>query len=71
MINSYLAHLELRVVAIEKLLGDVKEFKESDIKDAREGINEIVSKLQKDVSRKCKFFFTQFNASKKLSKNMI
>lgn len=53
MIKSYLAHLELRIQAISHLLGNVSDLKEPLLKDIREGVNEVVSKLHKDNARKC------------------
>lgn len=35
MIKTYLAHLELRIEAISKLLGNTSDFKESDLTDIR------------------------------------
>ena len=47
------------MLAVEKILGDVSEFKEAEINDVREGISNTVSKLHKDNSRKCIFGLTQ------------
>ena len=71
MIKSYLAQLELRIEAVSKLLGDTSDFKESDVKDVKEGINEVVSKLHKDNSRKCNDLLMQSKESKRPSKNTI
>lgn len=45
--------LELRLVATEKLIGNVADYKESETKEIRDGINDILSKMHKDISRKC------------------
>ena len=55
MLKSYIANLELRVFAIEKLIGSINEYNENNIKEIREGINEMASKVHKDVNRKCKY----------------
>jgi len=53
MIKTYLVQLELRLVATEKLIGNVADYKESETKEIRDGINDILSKMHKDISRKC------------------
>lgn len=53
MLKSYLAHLEMRVQGLEKLLGPTQDYHENEIKEVREGINDLLAKVHKDVSRKC------------------
>lgn len=69
MIKEYLVKLELRIQAIQKILGNIAEFKESDIRDVRDGISDVISKLHKDNSRKCKIFPIQSSVSKKSFKS--
>jgi hypothetical protein len=38
MIKSYLVQLELRLQAVEKSIGNFKEYKDSEAKDIRDGI---------------------------------
>lgn len=70
MLNSYLASLELRIQGLEKLLGDSKEYRESEVKEVREGISDVLAKVHKDVSRKCKGVCRQLNESKKSSRSI-
>ena len=67
MLDSYLGSLELRLQGIEKLLGSTSEYKESDIKEVKEGISDVLAKVHKDVSRKCISFLIQSKRSKRLS----
>ncbi len=54
MLKSYLTSLEKRIEAIQKFIGDVDSYKESDIKEIRDGVNDTIGKMHKDVQRKCK-----------------
>lgn len=62
MIKQYVMQLELRIAAIEKLVGNVADYKESEVKDIREGITDVAAKLNKEVSRKCTPCLMQLNA---------
>ena len=71
MFKSYLAHLELRVEAISKLIGSTGEFKEGDVKEVREGINEITVKLHKDNFRKCRCCGTKLSELRKVWRSTV
>ncbi len=53
MLKTYLCQLELRVQAIEKLIGPISEYSEGSIKDIREAITDFTAKIPKDVRTKC------------------